>query len=88
MNLNPVEKSIIELTKKMATSRVRALPEGFMNCGFLWGYVRIRRAQKNGKVRTFDIKTLLCSASPASWSDAEAAALAIPGVVSTFYNMD
>lgn len=88
MTLTERERRIVELTKRLVGSRIEKLPQGFMSCGFLWGYVTIRRAQKNGKVRTFDVKTCFGSYTPASWTDAENAARTVADVHITHVNMD
>jgi len=90
MNLTDRELRIVELTKALVGRRVEKLPghQAGFNWGFLWGYVEIRRAQKNGKVREFSVKKCFGNFCPASWADAMAAASTVEGVGGLYYNMD
>jgi hypothetical protein len=88
MTLTDRENRIIQLTKALVGGRIEKLPQGMMTCGFLWGYVEIRRALKNGKVKTFEVKTCFGSFTPADWNDAMKAADGLPGVRLTHVNMD
>lgn len=88
MTLTDREKRIIALTKQLVQKKVSKLPGHMFGHGYLWGYVQIRRAQKNGKVKEFNVKTLLASVCAASFNDAEAAALSVPGVSCVHINAD
>jgi hypothetical protein len=88
MTLTDRENRIVDLTRTLVRGRINKLPQGFMTCGFLWGVITIRRAQKNGKIRTFSVKTCFGSFTPENWDDAMKAAEGIPGVRLTHYNMD
>ena len=90
MKLNANEKKIVALTKSLADCALNNRPMhsvGF-NWGFLWGRVIINRRQKNGKVKTFQVKVLLTSGCPDSWSEVQTAVEAIPGVSGTYVNLD
>jgi hypothetical protein len=90
MKLNEREERILELTKRMVERILDTLPRFDFGHGFLWGYVTIRRAQKNGKVREFKVKTILaCSTPIADWDAAQRLIEEmVPGVSGTWVNMD
>jgi hypothetical protein len=88
MKLNPREKRIMDITKSLANRAMTTQPDGNWNWGFLWAVIEINRRQKNGKLRTFRVKTLLTSGCPKSWNDVQDVVEKIPGVASTFVNMD
>ena len=88
MKLTERELRIVTLTRALVNAKVNALPQGMMNIGYLWGNITIRRAQKNGKLRTFDVKTCFGSFSPFCWGDAMKAAGTVADVHPTHVNMD
>lgn len=59
MKLNDTETRIVALTKQLVMTQVSKLQPYDLGHGYLWGYITLRRAQKNGKVREFTVKTLL-----------------------------
>lgn len=89
MTLNETEKRIIELTKRLVRMQVQKVPEAPFCCGFLWGYVTIRRAQKNGKIRQFNVRTLFGgSMDPSNWNEAIKLAEQVKDVGGLYVNMD
>lgn len=90
MKLNEREERILELTRQLVERILNTLPRFYFGHGFLWGYVTIRRAQKNGKVREFKVKMILAGSMPiADWPAAQRLIEeTVPGVSGTWVNMD
>jgi len=91
MKLNDKETQMVSLYKRLTQSIICAQPmhpTGF-NHGFLWAHIEFNRRQKNGKVKTFRIKTLLTGCTcPNDWAAVQRDVEALPGVVHTHVNMD
>ena len=88
MTLNPTEQRIIDLTSSLVKMKVRSLPEHPFGHGFLWGNITIRRAQKNGVVKTFKVKTCFGGVCVADSMEAVRLAETVPDVSGVWFNWD
>jgi hypothetical protein len=88
MTLNETEKRIVELTKQLVMTKVERLPEHPLGHAYLWANITLRRAQKNGKVKTFVVKTCLGGICCADLVEAVRLAQSVPDVNHVYYNLD
>lgn len=88
MTLNETEKRIVELTKQLVMTKVSRLPEHPFGHAYLWADITLRRAQKNGKVKTFAVRCCLGGICVANLNEAVRLAQSVPDVNNVYYNLD
>jgi len=88
VKLTDREEKIITLTKSLVMNSLKDMEPYALGHGFLWGYVTINRRQKNGKLKTFKVKTLFGGICLFDHKEAKRRANSIPGVSSCWINLD